>query len=103
MNEPRPLSLFLPLLLLLLAMLAWFGFQFIQLLGERSNLIDTRAAQSVPLEQAAKVRGALDSLARKTGKLAAAGNANAQQIVDALRQQGINVDPDAPPVVAPPP
>ena len=103
MNEPRPLSPFLPLLLLLLSVLAWYGFQFVQLLGERSNLVDTRAAQAAPLEQAATVRGALDSLARKTGRLAAAGNQNAQQIVDALRKQGINVDPDAPPVVAPPP
>ena len=55
------------------------------------------------LEQAAKVQGALDSLARKTGRLAAAGNQNAQQIVDALRKQGINVDPDAPPATPPPP
>ena len=39
--------------------LAWYGFQFVQLLGERSNLIETRAAQAAPLEQAAKVRGAL--------------------------------------------
>jgi hypothetical protein len=102
-TEPRQFNPFLPVLLLVLAVLAWYSFQLVQLLTERSNLVKARAAQVAPLEQATKLRGALDSLVRKTGRLAAAGNPNARQVVDALRQRGINVDPDAPPVAAPPP
>ena len=103
MSESRPFSPFLPVLLLLLSVLAWNGFQLFQFLGQRSNLVEARAAQTAPLKQAATVRASLDSLARKTGRLAKAGNVNARQVSDALREQGINVDPDGPPVVAPPP
>lgn len=88
-------SPFLPVLLGLLAFLAWTLFQTVQLVSERSALNQTHARQVQALDQAEKARAAMDSLASKTQKLADSGNSSAQQIIAELKQRGITINPNA--------
>ena len=88
-------SAFWPVLFLLLSALAWHGFQTAQLVIERQNLANVKAAQQEPLEQSQKLRSALDSLSTRTQRLADAGNQNAQLIVEQLRQRGVTITPNA--------
>lgn len=89
-------SAFIPLLILTLAVVAWSGFQLAQLLRERDALATARFNQERPMENAKKLRDALDALARQTQLLATKGNAGAKQIVDELKKRGITINPDAP-------
>jgi Na+-translocating ferredoxin:NAD+ oxidoreductase RnfD subunit len=84
---------FLPLLLGMLTLVIWFGFQTIQLLKERETLSNLKNNQTQIYGNAQKMRAQLDTLAAETAKLAAAGNANATLIVNALKQRGITIDP----------
>lgn len=95
-------SAFVPLLLGLLVLLLWTGFQTVELLGERRALRDAHAAQDAPLEQAQKIRAATDSLASKTQTLADSGNPDARIVITNLKQRGVTVNPTAK-TLAPPP
>jgi hypothetical protein len=90
-------GLFLPILLGLLTLVLWFGFQTSQLTKERDNLNTLRSNQQVMHDNAQKLRTQLDVLAAGTARLAQQGNPNAQQLVNALRAQGITINPDAAP------
>ncbi len=71
-----------------------------------SNLIDigrfhqtmtrTRAQQQISLDNTGRAEKQLDSLAKGTKSLADAGNANAQAILNVLRQNGVQVNTGAP-------
>jgi hypothetical protein len=65
------------------------AFQTYELIAQHSNLIVARDGQEAPLEQAVQVREDTEALAGETAALADKGNANARQVVDAMRQQGI--------------
>lgn len=84
---------FAPLLLGLITLTLWFGFQTTQLLKEKENLATLRTNQATIYGNAQKMRAQLDTLAAETAKLAAAGNPNAALIVNALKQRGITIDP----------
>lgn len=86
---------FLPLLILMLALAAWTGFQTHQLLREKEALATLRANQEPTIQQAQKVRQTLDQLASETQKLADAGNANARLVVEELRKRGVTIKPPA--------
>jgi hypothetical protein len=86
-------GVFLPLLLGLITLVLWFGFQTLQLAKERENLATLSANQAALYGNAQKMRAQLDAIAAETAKLAQAGNANAALIVDALKQRGITIDP----------
>ena len=88
-------GLFLPVLLLTVALVGWFVFQAIQLVNERSVLKQVWMSQETQVEQSIKVRSALDSLASDTAQLAERGNANAKLLVDELRKHNINIKPNA--------
>jgi hypothetical protein len=88
---------FLPLLLLSVALAGWFGFQTVQLVKERSLLNQAQASQEVQVQQSIKVRSALDALARDTAQLAERGNANAKLLVEELRKRDITINPNVPP------
>ena len=88
---------FLPIFLGLLTLVLWFGFQASQLIKERDNLNTLRSNQQAMHDNAQKLRSQLDALAAGTARLAQQGNANAQQLVNALRAQGITINPDAAP------
>ena len=85
---------FVPVLLLGLAVLVWTGFQTWQLLAERSSLKEIVAGQGAQVEQSTKLRAALDRIATKTARLAAAGNGDAALIVDALKKRGVTINPE---------
>jgi hypothetical protein len=86
-------SAFVPLLILLAGMVAWSAFQLVQLRSEATLLEATRSGQEQPLQQAQRVRQALDTLATETRKLAEGGNANAKLILEELRKRGVTVSP----------
>jgi hypothetical protein len=85
-------SPFVPLLILLVALLAWTGFQTVQLHGESGSLAALRASQEAQFQQAQKVRQTLDQLATQTQQLADAGNPNARIVVDELRKRGVTIN-----------
>jgi len=77
-NERGP---FLPLLLGLIAFLGWTAFQTTELINERAALSQAHAEQVAMLDQAQKLRAAMDSLTQKTQKLADAGDGSAQFVM----------------------
>jgi len=96
-------SPFLPLLILVVASVAWPAFQCYQLLNERQALTTVFGNQAKQVEDSSKLRNALDGLARDTALLAAKGNASAKLIVDELARRGVTINPNAPatPAAAP--
>ncbi|MEO7362488.1 MAG: hypothetical protein ABI120_19315 [Gemmatimonadaceae bacterium] len=89
--ERADYSIFVPLLILAGALVAWFAFQTIQLQTERRDLAVMKASQESQVAIATKIRTSLDSLASSTQRLANSGNANAQLIVDELRKRGVTI------------
>jgi hypothetical protein len=65
------------------------AFQTYQLIAQHSNLEIARDGQETALEQAVQVREDTEALAGETAALADKGNANAKQVVDFMREQGI--------------
>ena len=82
----------LALLLLILALLIWFGFQSIQLLSERNAFKTLHDNQEQTMANSQKMRTQLDAIAAGTKRLADQGNANAQLIVQQLAKNGININ-----------
>ncbi len=93
---PSTLSAFLPVLILGLVLLAWFGFQASQLNVERAAMRDAMASQEKTIQDSKKLRDSLDAIARGTAQLADGGNANARLIVDELKKRGITISPNQP-------
>lgn len=94
MNEANK-SPFIPLLILGLAVVIWFGFQAAELYQERGRLLAARAAQEETLVKAQKMRGQLDVIAAGAQKLADQGNPGAISVINALRARGITINPAA--------
>jgi|GEM_PF-1106139 len=90
-------SAFVPVLLGLVALLAWLALQTWLLAGERSALIDAHAGQQQTVDNAGKLRASLDTLAADTQRLADTGNGNAALLVAELKKRGITINPGAPP------
>lgn len=94
---------FVPLLLGLLAVVGWIGFQAWVLEQDRRQLQETRDGLQPTLERAARMRQSLDLLAADTQRLAEAGHAPARALVDELARRGITIDAaKAPPAAAAP-
>lgn len=92
-GETESFGVFWPLLLTILALMVWLGYQTYQLVHEKSALETARAGQEQTMANANKVRGTLDAIAASTAKLADGGNANARVIVDELKRRGITINP----------
>jgi hypothetical protein len=88
-------GVFLPLLLVIVAQLVWFGFQTVQLVLERSQVEALHTNQAPVFQNAQRMRRQLDNLASGTQRLADSGNPNAQAITMGLRQRGIIINPDS--------
>lgn len=86
---------FVPLLLLAAASLAWMGFQSWLLLTDRQALQAAHASQQQTVDNAAKLRASLDTLAADTQRLAEAGNGNARLLVEELKKRGVTINPAA--------
>ena len=85
-------SIFLPLLIALLALIGWFPFQAVQLFEERSALAGSHEAQEQQMQNSSKMRASLDAMARETARLAQQGNANARLLVDELKKRGVTLN-----------
>jgi regulatory protein YycI of two-component signal transduction system YycFG len=96
MQAPRE-TLFVPLFLILVTLVLWFGFQTYQLVKERGNLKTLQTNQETMFNNAQKMRAQLDAIAAGTARLAQQGNANAAQVVNALKAKGITINPNATP------
>ncbi|MBI4528094.1 MAG: hypothetical protein HY695_30230 [Deltaproteobacteria bacterium] len=81
----------LPLILTVVSLLVWFGFQTVQLVLERSHLISLRANMEPAMQESQKMRSQLESLINKTAELAAKGNASAKTAIDELEKRGIPI------------
>ena len=100
--EATSRSAFVPLLLGGLAVLGWLGFQAQQLYAERHALQTAYASQQQTVDNSAKLRASLDTLAADTQRLADAGNPNARALVDELKKRGVTINPASTPAVPAP-
>ena len=89
-------GLVVPVCLVVVAFVLWTGFQTSQLMRERGMLKAILASQEAPVQEAAKLRTQLDSIARGTQELANQGNPNAKTIVAELQKRGITINVPAP-------
>jgi hypothetical protein len=84
----------LPLVILLIALVLWFGFQTLQLANERANLDEARGHQEAAMQEAEKLRGQFESVISKTSELANKGHAGAKLVMDELQKRGMPVGPE---------
>jgi hypothetical protein len=85
----------LPFILTLAALTIYFGFQTLQLLGERSNLAMVKANQDGAIEEAQKVQAQFKNLVAKTSQLADQGHAGAKMVMEELLKRGVGSAPPA--------
>jgi hypothetical protein len=84
----------LALFITLFALIAWFGFQTLALVTERSNLGALKSNQETALQESHKVRNRFENLMSKTSELANKGHAGAKMVIDQLQQRGFSVQPE---------
>lgn len=88
----RARGVFVPILLVVLSVASWFGFQTVQLVREQQQLEAVKVSLGPQELAATKLRAALDQVATATAKLAADGNGNARLIVEQLRGRGVTIN-----------
>jgi len=81
----------LPLVLVAAAALLALIVTTLQLLDERSQLVQLRDAQAPQLQNANQFRERLQAIGAETARLADNGDATAKKIVDAMKQQGVTL------------
>jgi len=81
----------LPLVITLVALLTYFGFQSFALLGQRGNLGQVKTSQENELQEAQKIQSQFRTLVTKTGELADKGHAGAKMIMEGLQRQGMGM------------
>lgn len=81
----------IPLTIMASALFLMVGFETVQLLRERGNLVELRGSQEPTVQRALKLRQQLESLAGRTAQLADEGDAGARAIVDELHRQGVTL------------
>jgi hypothetical protein len=94
-EAPRVRSAFAPILLIVLSVTAWAGFQTVQLVREQQQLEAAKVGLAPQELAATKLRASLDQVAAATAKLAADGNVNARLIVEQLRARGVTINSPA--------
>jgi hypothetical protein len=85
----------LPLTILLIALVLWFGFQTLQLASERANLGEARGHQEAAMQEAQKLRTQFESLISKTSELANKGHAGAKLVMEELQKRGMAAQPES--------
>ncbi|MGH7830836.1 MAG: hypothetical protein ACREP8_11730 [Candidatus Binatia bacterium] len=95
LTQSRPSRL--PLILTVVSLFIWFGFQTIELAFERNSLVSLMGDLQEGMQESQQVRSQLETLITKTAELARQGNANARKAVEELQQRGIPIPSEAPP------
>lgn len=85
----------LPFVMMLAALLLFFGFQTLSLFTERANLSMVKSNQDGALQEAQKVQSQFKILVTKTSELADQGHAGAKLVMDGLQNQGVGFAPDS--------
>ena len=96
-EEKNPLTL--PLILISTALTIYFGFQTLQFLYERSNLVMVKSSQEGATQEAQKIQAQFKMLVSKTSELADQGHAGAKMVMEELLKRGVGSAPQP----APPP
>jgi hypothetical protein len=91
--EAEQSNLNLPLIITLVALLIWFGFQTLQLARERSNMTFLKTNQETAIQESQKVQSQLQATLAKLSELANRGHAGAKMVVDQLQRQGLSFGP----------
>lgn len=81
----------LPLIITLVALITYFGFQTVSLLAERSNLGLIKGSQENALQEAQKTQAQFRTIVTKTGELADKGHGGAKMVMEGLQRQGMGV------------
>jgi hypothetical protein len=81
----------LPLVLVAAAALLALIVTTLQLVEERSQLVQLGDAQAPQLQEANQFRERLQAMGSETARLADGGDAAAKKIVDAMKQQGVTL------------
>ena len=92
----------LPLILIFVALTIYFGFQTLQYLFERNNLIMVKSSQEAAIQEAQKIQGQFKALVGKTGELASKGHAGAKMVMEELLKRGVGSAPQSAPPSLPP-
>lgn len=96
-SDTAPMSAFLPVLILGLVLLGWFGFQAVQLRVERGAINEALTNQEKTVNESKKLRDSFYAIAHGAEQLADAGNPGARLVVDGLKKRGITITPNPPP------
>lgn len=91
---PAKRSIFLPLLLLAVAVVGMVLGDLYQGMQRRAALAERISSLESSVADAEKVRKQFDTLAKGVARLASAGNSNAQMVMAQLNKAGVNVVPD---------
>ena len=86
-----------PLIITIVSLVVWFGFQAFQLMRERSNLILVRSNQDAAMQESQKVQSQFQNVIAKTSELANQGHAGAKMVMDQLQRQGLGLAPETKP------
>jgi hypothetical protein len=81
----------LPLIITLVALITYFGFQTVSLLAERSNLGLIKGSQENALQEAQKTQAQFRTIVTKTGELADKGHGGAKMVMEGLQRQGMGM------------
>jgi hypothetical protein len=87
----------LPLVLTLISLLVWFGFQTVALVFERNQLIAVKGNFDAGVQEAQKTQAQLETLITRTAELASKGHASAKAAIEELAKRGIPLQSVAPP------
>lgn len=90
-NPRMPAGLPLPLILVVVSLFVLMAYETGQAIHDHRALAELLHAQQPSIEQAAKVRQQLQTLAGKTAELAAAGDPGAKSVVDQMKAQGVTL------------
>ncbi len=92
-DKPGSPSVYIPMLIGLVALVGLLGFQAIELWQLRGTLRAQRDGQNSAMEASEKMRQQLVTIASKTAELAQKGDPDAKAIVDAYAKRGLQFVP----------
>jgi len=101
---PQQHSVFIPVVIGLVALVGFLAFQAVELWQIRGALKAQREGQSATIEASEKLRQQLATIASKTAELAQKGDPDAKAVVDAYAKRGVQfLPPKVPAAGAPAP
>jgi hypothetical protein len=82
------------LILTLVGLLLWFGFQTLQLLRERTSFGLAKESQDAAIQESQKIQSQFQTIMTKTAELAAKGHPGAKMVIEELRKRGVGLAPE---------